>query len=99
MGNWTYLSQKVGSQYGVSNGDVVKATIVGNVIKVYKNGVEINTATDSTYATGSPGMGLFVGVNCKGTNSDFGFTSFRASDEAEDISPPSPPQNLRILNQ
>ena len=32
LGSFTYLSQRSGSQYGVTNGDVVKATIVGNVI-------------------------------------------------------------------
>lgn len=77
LGNYTYLSQKGGSQYGVADGDVVRATITGNTIRVYVNGVEVNTATDSTYSTGSPGMGFFL----QGTaaTSDYGFSSFEAS--------------------
>ncbi|HVP46764.1 MAG TPA: hypothetical protein VMT32_09280 [Bryobacteraceae bacterium] len=81
LGNFTYLSQHNGSQYGVANGDVVKATIVGDVITVYINGVQVNQAKDGTYTTGSPGIGFFLecapGVNC-----DYGFSSFTASDGA-----------------
>ena len=42
----------------VKTGDVVKATIVGNVITAYLNGIAVGTATDSTYTTGNPGMGF-----------------------------------------
>jgi hypothetical protein len=79
LGNFTYLSSNDGSQYGVANGDVVKATIVGDVITVYINGVQILHATDDTYGTGSPGMGFFL-QGTTGVNSDYGFTSFTASD-------------------
>jgi len=79
LGSFTYLSQRQGSQYGVADGDVVKATIVGNVITVYKNGVQIAQATDSTYATGNPGVGFFL-EGTAGVNRDYGFTRFTASD-------------------
>ena len=59
LGSFTYLQQLKGAQYGVANGDVVKATIVGNVITTYINGVQVGQATDDTYATGQPGMGFF----------------------------------------
>ena len=79
LGKFTYLSHKDGAQYGVREGDVVKATIIGNVIKVYLNGVLVNEATDSTFATGNPGMGFFL-RNATGLGRDFGFTRFSATD-------------------
>ena len=39
LGDFTYLVNTTGAQYGVTEGDVVKATIVGNVITAYLNGV------------------------------------------------------------
>ncbi len=79
LGKFTYLSHKDGAQYGVKDGDVIRATIIGNVITAYINGVEVARATDSTFAGGSPGMGFFLqGVT--GLNRDYGFTSFTATD-------------------
>ncbi len=76
LGDWTSLIQTFGAQYGVQNGDVIKATIVGNVIKGYINGVEVITATDNTYTTGNPGIGFY---NDPGNSfTDFGLTSFSA---------------------
>jgi hypothetical protein len=77
---FTYLSQHTGARFGVVDGDVVKATIVGNVITVFLNGVEINRATDSTFATGAPGIGFFL-HGAVGVNRDYGFSSFSASDQ------------------
>ena len=76
VGNFTNLAWATGT--GVSNGDVVKATIVGNTISAYINGTLMVTATDSTYATGNPGIGFDYG--CANTYSAFGFTSFTATD-------------------
>ncbi len=75
LADFTYLANLRGRQYGVKTGDVVKATIVGNVITAYKNGVQLAHVTDKTYSTGNPGMGFN-----EGTNGDYGFTSFTASD-------------------
>jgi len=58
-------------------GDVIKANIVGNVITVFYNGTQIAQATDSTYATGNPGMGFFI--RAPAANTDFGFSSFTAT--------------------
>lgn len=80
LGSFTYLDRHKGAQYGVATGDVVKATIIGNVITAYINGVQVAQATDSTYATGHPGMGFFL-QGTTGVNRDYGFTSFTASDE------------------
>lgn len=58
------------------DGDVFKATAVGNVLTGYINNVPLIQATDSTYSTGNPGIGFFR-RNC-GTNQDFTFGSFKA---------------------
>jgi hypothetical protein len=76
LGNFTVLShQNTGG--GVNNGDTIKATIAGNVITVFKNGVQVNTATDSTYAAGNPGMGFYLRGSA--ANSDYGLANFSAS--------------------
>ncbi len=80
LGSFTYLQQLRGAQYGVASGDVVKAAIVGNVITTYINGVQVGRAIDDTYATGQPGIGFFL-QGASGVNSDYGFTSFTASDK------------------
>ena len=83
VGDFTYLVNSTGAQYGIAEGDTVKATIVGNVITAYLNGVAVGSATDSTYATGNPGMGFNLETSdpsCIGTNGDYGFTRFAASD-------------------
>jgi hypothetical protein len=79
LGSFTYIVHKQGAQYGVSDGDVVKATAIGNVITVYINGVQVAQAVESTFANGSPGIGFFL-QGGKGSNRDYGFTRFTASD-------------------
>jgi hypothetical protein len=80
LGSFTYLQQLKGAQYGVADGDIVKATIVGNVITTYINGVQVGRATDGSYATGQPGIGFFL-KGPSGVNRDYGFTRFMASDK------------------
>ena len=74
IGSWKSLARKQGAEFGVKDGDVVEATIVGNTIRSFINGVEVLSAMDDTYAEGSPGIGFnfFVGE----TNVDHGFRSF-----------------------
>jgi hypothetical protein len=74
VGDFTSLNKLIGPQYGVQDGDVIEATIHGNVLKGFINGVEVISATDDMFDTGSPGIGFnfFVG----NTNVDHGFTSF-----------------------
>jgi hypothetical protein len=95
LGSFTYLADQKGAQSGISDGDVVRATIVGNVITAYINNVQVAQATDNTYSSGSPGMGFFL-QGAAAVNSDFGFTGFTASDQADSLSP-SPPKNRSIL--
>ena len=82
LGNFTMLKRLDGAKYGVKNGDVVKATVVGNVITVYKNGTKLTQVTDNTYSSGSPGMGFNLEnapAGCSGTNNKYGFSSFTAA--------------------
>ena len=62
------------SNIGVEDGDLIEATIEGNVLKGFINGVEMISAVDDTYASGAPGIGFNFGV--ADTNVDHGFTSF-----------------------
>jgi hypothetical protein len=74
VGDFTSLKKLVGPRYGVKDGDEIGATINGNVLKGFINGVEVISATDDFFDSGSPGIGFnfFVG----NTNVDHGFTYF-----------------------
>ena len=74
LGDFTMLASNT---VGVVDGDVVKASIIGSVITVWKNGTQMMTATDATFATGNPGMGFNYG--CDPYYSQFGFKSFIAT--------------------
>ena len=87
VGKFTYLAQEFGLQCGVGDGDLIKAAIVGNVITGYINGVQVLRATDSTFPSGSPGIGFWMkrhsGIrawfaNRASNNTDYGFTSVAA---------------------
>jgi hypothetical protein len=81
LGKFTYLADKRGADFGLKNGDILKASIIGNVITVYINGVEKARATDDTFKTGNPGIGHFLacdGSHGVGSNADYGFSSFTA---------------------
>jgi hypothetical protein len=87
-GDFTSLAQRRGGAYGIKDGDVVKATVVRNVITSYINGVAVASVSDWTYGSGNPGMGFFL-QGATGLNRDYGFTTFSASDGG---SPPLPPR-------
>jgi len=81
LGKFTYLADLRGTNYGLKHGDILKASVVGNVITVSINGVEKARATDDTYKTGNPGIGLFLQADKGrgiGSNTNFGFASFTA---------------------
>jgi hypothetical protein len=90
-GSWTGLNSR--SRYYARNGDVIKATAVGNTITVYLNGAPLFSATDSTYPTGNPGMGFYL-QGTSGINSKYGFTNFTASDGTVSSDVSNPPTNL-----
>ncbi len=81
LGKFTYLADKRGINYGLKDGDILKASIIGNVITVFVNGAEKAQVKDDTYKTGNPGIGTFLscdGGRGIGSNKDFGFRSFKA---------------------
>ncbi|MGB9030430.1 MAG: hypothetical protein WCC27_09940 [Acidobacteriaceae bacterium] len=80
LADFTYLLNVTGKQYGVTTGDVVKATIAGDVITAWKNGVQMGHAKDATFHTGQPGFGFN-----EGKNGDYGFT--RVTVTASDAGP------------
>lgn len=94
LGDFTYLNTAGGARYGVADGDVVRATIIGNAITAYINGVPMLQATDSTYASGSPGMGFYL-EGASGVNDDYGFTDFTASDEPARLAVAAPAASPR----
>jgi hypothetical protein len=78
LGAWMMLKETHGSQYGVADGDVVKATIAGQVITVYINGVQIVQTKDYLFTSGNPGMGFYL-EKATGVNDQCGFSSFTAT--------------------
>lgn len=81
LNDFTYLSQAHPGGLNPVTGDIMKATFTVSggtcTITVYLNGVQINTATDSTYLSGNPGMGFYRAGGA--ASSTYGFTSFTAS--------------------
>jgi predicted RNA-binding protein len=76
VGDFTSLKKFFGPQFGVKDGDLVEASIIGNLIRGYINGVEVISAEDHLLDSGSPGIGFNFGVG--NTNVDHGFTYFEA---------------------
>ena len=80
LGDFTFVNPDAGNMCpGLINGAVISASITGDRITVQQNGVTIATATDSTFTSGSPGIGFFQ-TSQPGTDNTFGFTSVTASD-------------------
>jgi hypothetical protein len=79
---------------GCTNGDDIKATVDANGnFTWYKNGTVVGTAHDTTYKSGSPGIGFFT---FSGNLSDFGLKSFTATDTSS--AQPQPPTGLRVTS-
>jgi hypothetical protein len=66
----------MGREFGVADGDVVEASIVGDVITGSVNGVEVISCRDDTFDSGGPGIGFNFGVG--DSNVDHGFAFFEA---------------------
>jgi RNA polymerase sigma factor (sigma-70 family) len=77
-GRFTFVARAADGP-GLSDGDVVKATIVGTVITASINGVQLLQGTDSTFPTGSPGIG-FYHEGPAVAQRDFGFSHVTATD-------------------
>jgi hypothetical protein len=81
IGDFTSLARKVGAEFGVKDGDVVEASIEGDLIRGFINGVEVISATDDVFSEGAPGVGFNFFVS--NTNVDHGFTSFEVDTYAD----------------
>ncbi len=87
------------STYNCTDGDVVKATMIGNTITVYVNNVQTMQTVDNTFTNGSPGMGFYLEGN-PGSINQYGFTTFMATDGGTGGSPlpPVAPTNLTAVS-
>lgn len=74
IGDFTSLAKLSGPQYGVQDGDLIEATVVGSVLRGFINGEQVIEAVDDVFTEGSPGIGFnfFVGE----TNVDHGLSYF-----------------------
>lgn len=79
LGKFTMLKENYGAQYGVQTGDVVKASMIGNVFTVWINGVQVTQLTDDKFKTGNPGVGFYL-EGATGRIGNYGFTTFMATD-------------------
>ena len=79
LGKFTMLKETRGSEYGVKDGDVVKASMIGKILSVYINGVQKIQLSDDRFASGNPGVGYYL-EGATGLIGDFGFSSFMATD-------------------
>ena len=80
LGAWMMLKETHGSQYGVADGDVVKASIKGDMITVWINGVQVAQTRDYLFTSGNPGIGLYI-EGTTGVDNQYGFSSFTATSE------------------
>jgi subtilisin family serine protease len=77
-GSYTPLLGTIGPNIGAAvDGDVLRGEIVGNVVRVYKNGTLVaTTPADNTFADGQPGIGFWPRPGA--TLQSFGWKSFSA---------------------
>jgi len=92
LGSYTTLLNVQGTAYGVNTGDVLKASIVGSTITAYINGVQKAQVVDTSYASGNPGMGMYLQDPslCGSGISNFGFSNYAAASSSS--APPPTPQ-------
>lgn len=76
-GDFTTIAD-VGDVAAPRDGDMIRATAIGNIITLYLNDQMLAQAVDSTYPTGNPGMGFFKDKD-GGANTEFGFESYTAT--------------------
>lgn len=79
LGDFTVLTPATynGGMGTPIDGDIIKMTIVGSVITVYKNAVKRLDVTDTTWATGNPGIGFYPLAGA--TLASYGWKSIVAS--------------------
>jgi hypothetical protein len=65
LNNFTSLAQNSNLPV-LTTGDIVRGTISGSTITAYHNGSQILQTTDSTWATGNPGIGIYFNTDGSG---------------------------------
>ena len=87
FGSFTLLDARVSPV--VHNGDVVKAAAVGSTITCYINDTAIFSVNDTAYPSGNPGMGFYLQYYNEpvAIASNYGFSSFTASDDTQTPTP------------
>lgn len=78
ISQFTYLFNQSGSQWGVQNGDVLRAQVVGDTINVWLNNVLVVSVVDpNPILVGNPGIGFNYGQGS--SNVDSGINSVVAT--------------------
>jgi hypothetical protein len=85
--DFTQLSTSLPNYQGIKTGDVIKATIVGNLITAYVNDQIVSQASDQTFRGGSPGVGFDFWDGPALDQTNFGLTNFSASDNGSAPTP------------
>ena len=62
VGGFTSLKKLVGKPYGVKDSDMIEASVVGDVITGYLNGIEMISVVDDQIKSGATGIGFNFGV-------------------------------------
>ncbi|HTI72494.1 MAG TPA: hypothetical protein VMF06_21140 [Candidatus Limnocylindria bacterium] len=60
LGDFTYVATTGGPQYVLHSGDTVKASVTNQTITACINGTAVLQGTDTHFAGGSPGIGIFI---------------------------------------
>ncbi len=79
LGKYTMLKETYGSAYGVKDGDVVRVSMIGKVLTVYINRVQMIQVSDDKFPDGNPGLGYYL-EGATGGMSGYGISSFMATD-------------------
>lgn len=93
LGSFTLLDSRANGP--CVNGDVLKATSSGSTITVYRNGTSLFSVTDSTYTTGSPGIGFYV-QGASGLDSNYGFSNYTATDGSSSFTVSATPASQTV---
>lgn len=85
VGNFTALLGVTGPNIGApADGDVFRAEARGNFLFAYKNGSLVGLAYDTTYLSGSIGLGFFPG-DAGDVLASLGFKDFQCGDLSSDL--------------
>jgi hypothetical protein len=79
------------TQHAIKPGDTLTASIIGDVITVYTDGVQVAQITDSKFSSGNPGFGFNQG----GTG-EYGISSFSATAASDDAVHLTAPASIKV---